>query len=145
MKKALSIILAVLMLASVFTVCAAAAYEPIVDVTAYEIYFYSPEKKTMLHYGVYPKGTDLALIGAAQEPDSYEGEDNLVYYFVGWEDEETGKVRSSDQLPKATKNTTYIAVYEPREENGQTLLNFFESIFERINRIFEYFWTIFFS
>lgn len=149
MKKLISVLLAALMIFSVFSFSASADFELPPD--AYTITFaladnngdpIQPYLRTVVMY----EGVELAPAAKLCEPDSYVGADGLTYYFVGWKDIDTGVVRTSDYLPKISRDATYTAVFEPEPDDGggQTLLQFFRSIFERLNIIFEYFWSIFF-
>ena len=61
------------------------------------------------------------------------------------EDEATGETYPGNAaLPPVSGDATYVAVYSEEDlSDRMTFWNFIESIFERINLIFEYFATVF--
>lgn len=150
MKKIISIVLAAIMLISTFAVFASADVEPFPN--TYTINFalsdsYDGKGEIISSTKVIATaGTPLDKIAKVNEYDSFV-EDNVKYYFAGWYDPDTGLVRTSERLPKVNQDKTYVAVFEAdtEVENGLTLMQFIASIFARLNDIFEYFYTIFFT
>jgi hypothetical protein len=137
MKKTLALILAMLVAFSMFSV-AAFAEDDLVTVTFVD-YDGSLIKTSDVKVGE-------ALTPYVPENPVREDTDTTKYTFRGWKSDIEGDdiVYNSSALNPADVDVTYTAVYlEEEVVKGQTLLQFFASIFERINLIFEYFATIF--
>lgn len=137
MKKTLALILAMLVAFSMFSV-AAVATDNLVSVQ-----FVDYDGKEIQSSSV-----TIGESISAYAPDDpvRENTDKAEYTFAGWKSNnpEDTKVYSKYQLPAATENVIYTATYsEEKVTAGQNLLQFFRSIFERINLIFQYFATIF--
>ena len=137
MKKTLALILAMLVAFSMFSV-AAVATDNLVSVQ-----FVDYDGKEIQSSSV-----TIGESISAYAPDDpvRENTDKAEYTFAGWKSNnpEDTKVYSKYQLPAATENVIYTATYsEEKVTSGQNLLQFFRSIFERINLIFQYFATIF--
>lgn len=137
MKKTLALILAMLVAFSMFSVAAFAA-DDLVTVT-----FVDHEGKVIETHKV---KAGEALTAYVPENPVRENTDTTKYTFRGWQikgsDDET--IYRSNTLNPADEDITYKAVYlEEKVATGQNLLQFFRSIFERINLIFQYFATIF--
>ena len=137
MKKTLALILAMLVAFSMFSV-AAFAEEDLVTVT-----FVDYDGKVIDSCEV---KVGEALTPYVPENPVREDTDTTKYTFIGWKSDIEGDdtVYNSSALNPADVDVTYTAVYlEEEVVKGQTLLQFFASIFERINLIFQYFATIF--
>ena len=66
------------------------------------------------------------------------------YTFTGWTSNVDGKPYYAGTIPAAAANVQYTATYmEEDYSERQSFWQFVESIFERINLLFEYFATIF--
>lgn len=141
MKKALSIVLSLLVIFSVFSCVAFAASDATVTVQ-----FVSDGKvlKTdSLHAGD-------AIIAPANP--SKAATETTEYTFVGWTEDENGEGKVyqasnlglvSDDLADGTVITYYAKFAEGEVVVRQTFWNFIESLFERINLLFEYFAAVF--
>ena len=93
-----------------------------------------------------PEITDMPLFTApvAGLLTPPENTDTAKYTFRYWKSSIDGEEYLSNTLNPADVDVTYTAVYlEEKVATGQNLLQFFRSIFERINLIFQYFATIF--
>ena len=135
MKKTLALILAMLVAFSMFSV-AAFAEDDLVTVT-----FVDHEGKVIETHKV---KAGEALTPYVPENPVRENTDTTKYTFRGWKSSIDGEEYLSNTLNPADVDVTYTAVYlEEKVEKGQNLLQFFRSIFERINLIFQYFATIF--
>lgn len=137
MKKTLALILAMLVAFSMFSV-AAVATDNLVSVQ-----FVDYDGKEIRSASV-TIGDSISAYAPADPVR--ENTDKAEYTFAGWKSNnpEDTKVYSKYQLPAATENVIYTATYsEEKVTAGQNLLQFFRSIFERINLIFQYFATIF--
>ena len=137
MKKTLALILAMLVAFSMFSV-AAVATDNLVSVQ-----FVDYDGKEIQSSSV---TIGDSISACAPDNPVRENTDKAEYTFAGWKSNnpEDTKVYSKYQLPAATENVVYTATYsEEKVTSGQNLLQFFRSIFERINLIFQYFATIF--
>lgn len=134
MKKTLALILAMLVALSMFSVAAFAADDVTITFVDYD--------GEVLYTKTVPVGSDVAVY--APENPVRENTEKAKYTFTGWTAEGSEEVYSAAQLPAATENATYFATYAEEEiKEGQSLLKFIATIFERINLIFEYFAKIF--
>lgn len=137
MKKTLALILAMLVAFSMFSV-AAVATDNLVSVQ-----FVDYDGKEIRSASV-TIGDSISAYAPADPVR--ENTDKAEYTFAGWKSNnpEDTKVYSKYQLPAATEDVVFTATYsEEKVTAGQNLLQFFRSIFERINLIFQYFATIF--
>ena len=137
MKKTLALILAMLVAFSMFPV-AAVATDNLVSVQ-----FVDYDGKEIQSSSV---TIGDSISACAPDNPVRENTDKAKYTFAGWKsnNSEDTKVYSKYQLPAATEDVVYTATYsEEKVTAGQNLLQFFRSIFERINLIFQYFATIF--
>ena len=137
MKKTLALILAMLVAFSMFSV-AAVATDNLVSVQ-----FVDYDGKEIQSSSV---TIGDSISACAPDNPVRENTDKAEYTFAGWKSNnpEDTKVYSKYQLPAATEDVVYTATYsEEKVTSGQNLLQFFRSIFERINLIFQYFATIF--
>ena len=133
MKKTLALILAMLVALSMFSVAAFAADDTVT------ITFVNGDETTVVEV---PVGADMETYAPANPVK--ENTEKAKYTFTGWTAEGSEEVYSAAQLPAATENATYVAKYAEEEiKEGQSLLKFIATIFERINLIFEYFAKIF--
>lgn len=138
MKKTLALILAVLVAFSMFSVATFAA-DGLVKVT-----FYADDGTTEIEsFEVMPGEVFTSRIPAAPT-NPVKPEENYEYTFKGWKSSEDGKLYSKGNMNPASANVTYTAEFSAKEvKKTQSLFKFFESIFERINLIFQYFAEIF--
>lgn len=141
MKKTLALILAVLVAFSMFAFATCAADGDLVNV------------KFMNDGAVYhevdlPSGTALTPFVPAdptKAPDLDEdGKVVTEYIFKGWAISEDSEPYFKNTIPAPTEDAVYYAIYSSKEiKESQTFWEFIESIFARINIIFEYFARIF--
>ncbi len=146
MKKALAVLLSVLVLFSMLGVASFAADEPDTsDLVAVEYYDDNGNLIKKLHVA---PGTIIEDYVPANpvKPDT----DTERYVFKGWRCELDGKLYYENTVqqvfPSCEPGSTVVFRAEFSTENleeRQTLWNFIESIFERINLIFAYFAKIF--
>lgn len=137
MKKTLALILAMLVAFSMFSVAAVAADNRV------SVQFVDYDGKEIQSSSV---TIGDSISACAPDNPVRENTDKAEYTFAGWKSNnpEDTKVYSKYQLPAATEDVVYTATYsEEKVTAGQNLLQFFRSIFERINLIFQYFATIF--
>lgn len=142
MKKALSLLLAVLMIFTVSSATLASA----ADVT---IIFYDHNNALIEKIEV-EKGT--AIVPPAY-PDRaavvHEDGSKTEYTFAGWAkydgtNIDTSKYYYSQDLKVAEESAQYIAVYSEKTTDApMTFWNLIEMIFSKFNAIFEYFYIIF--
>ncbi len=138
MKKALSVVLSVLVIFSMLGVMAFAADEPPITVK-----FVDYDGSIIKEIKVTP-GTILTPY-VPEAPERADTEDT-DYSFIGWKAED-GKTYHASTFPtptlaegETTKEIIYTADYSEKDTTGyQSFFKFLESIFERINLIFEYF------
>lgn len=141
MKKALSVILSMLVIFSMVGVMAFAADEALVNVV------FLDDNGETIHNVQLAEGTNISSY--APENPSKPDTDTTEFIFKGWdyvESETDGdRLYYKNGLPTATGETmTFKAVYSENDISGyQSFWNLIESIFERINRLFEYFAEIF--
>lgn len=148
MKKALSVLLAVLMMFSLCSVAFAkdsedsASKQQVVltflnhDLTTYETKVaYANEKFT---------GPAVSPTRANETIDGKE----YSFKFRGWAEYNNGevgeKIYNTQTFDYVSADTTYIAVYAKEEvEEIMTFWNLIQMIFSKFNMIFEYFFEIF--
>ena len=136
MKKTLALILAVLVAFSMLTVATFAADGDLVSIN-----FVDDDGKEIASYQVAIGENVVPYVPANPEKESTE---TTKYTFAGWVSSFDGETYFANTIPNAAFDVTYKAEYSEKDISGnQTLLQFFRSIFERINLIFEYFATIF--
>ncbi len=139
MKKTLSVILSLLVVFSMCSVMAFAA-DDLVTVT-----FMNGDQVVKTVEAV--PGTMLTPYAPVNP--TKDATDTTEYTFKGWTTDETATENSviytKDQLPDVgDADVVYYAAYAEKEiVVVQTFWNFIESIFERINLIFEYFASVF--
>ncbi|MBR6568039.1 MAG: hypothetical protein IKK60_05245 [Clostridia bacterium] len=143
MKKALALILSMLVIFSMFGMVAAAEGEEteLVSVTFMvdgEVYYYieclpGANIVERLQQG------DNKL----ETPEKDLG-DGYVYTFKHWENAANGDIRFTGNIPPVNEDTVYNAVFNVEEKvDTQSFWAFVTTIFERINMIFEYFAKVF--
>lgn len=144
MKKTLALALALLMAFSMFGVMAFAANEAdppitvkfVVDGETYKTIKVNSGENLAPYLDTYPSKQDT---------------DTTEYTFAGWKAEGDENLYFNTTLPvpelgegEITKEIVYTAVFSEKDISGrQSFLNFIESLFARINLLFEYFATIF--
>lgn len=142
MKKTLSVVLALLVALSMFSVMAFAADEAPITV------IFKVDGVAVQTVSV---ASGTILTPYVPEDPSRVDTDEYRYTFKGWKAEGDDTLYYKNTLPVpalAEGETSKIIVYEAQfsqeDISGrQSLWNLIESIFERINLIFEYFATIF--
>lgn len=141
MKKTLALILAVLVAFSMFAFATSAA--DLVNVKFMndgEIYYQVDVPKGQ---SVTPFAPENPTKGSLVDENG-----NVVteYIFKGWakNEDENETFYQKNTLPNAAEDVIYYAVYSEKViEENQTFWSFIQSIFARINLIFEYFSRIF--
>ena len=144
MKKALSVLLSMLMIFSMVGVIAFAEGE---DTKVHYVFKVDGQEFNKFELTPDDKTTIAELIDTPSKAET----ETTRYLFKGWvlEGDETETIWHSGTIPapKAEdvgKTFTYIAVFSETDlTERQTFWNLIESIFERINRLFEYFAEIF--
>lgn len=141
MKKALSVLLSMLMIFSMVGVMAFAEGEE----TETVLVEFINEGQVIASIEAVP-GTILNKY--APEYPTKEDTETTRFTFKGWECSEDGKLYyANSTLPvpaEGQTKITFTAVYSEEDlSDRMTFWNFIESIFERINLIFEYFATVF--
>ena len=141
MKKTLALVLAVLVAFSMFTFATAAADQAKVTFM---------NDGAVYHVVEVPEGDSLTPYVPANPTKAPELNENgkvvTEYIFKGWAaiEGEENDLYQKNTIPAAVDGTIYYAVYSSKEVNeSQTFWEFIESIFARINLIFEYFARIF--
>lgn len=143
MKKALSLVLALLMTFSMFGVMAFAAED---DTAPIHIIFVV-DGNTVKEISV-QDGTILTPYAPENpmKPDT----DTTRYIFKGWQTAGDDELYYQSTFPVATldgaetREIVYTAVFAEQDISGrQSFWNFIESLFERLNLLFEYFATVF--
>ena len=140
MKKTLALILAVLVAFSMFSVAVFAADESTETPDTLTITFKSDDGEILETIEVRYNDIFTDFVPAdPQKPST----DKYEYTFKHWLGDD-GKTYVRGSMNRAVKDATYTAVFAENEiKERQSLLKFFESIFERINMIFRYFAEIF--
>lgn len=146
MKKALALILSLLVAFSMFSVAVAAVEEETKTVTV-----------TFVNGGV-TEGTLVLAAGTAIYAEDVPGVETEYYTeevvngekkeykhtFKGWKSSVNGNLYFPGAMPNPTSDVTYTAEYSVEDySERQSFWNFIESLFERLNILFEYFATIF--
>lgn len=157
MKKTLAIVLSLLVAFSMLTVMASAT-DGLVKV---DFTYVTEKEATVVKTVEVAPGTSLASADFIPDiptqfmrvvTDENGEEKEYKYTFKGWrlaEDEDAVNVYYNSSLPTATEadlanGICFVAVYSIEDySERQSFWNFIESLFERINILFEYFATIF--
>lgn len=144
MKKALALILSLLVAFSMFTVATFAEGEATpAEEELVNIVFKDSDGKVIKTINVAP-GTKMTPYVPAN-PEKADTE-TTRYTFAGWKssvdtDEEP---YAKNTVPDARVDVVYTATYTEKDiSQNQTFWNFIESIFARINLLFQYFAEIF--
>ena len=141
MKKALSVVLAILVAFSMFAVVAAAETEADLS-QAVKVTFVISEDP-LVEEVVYLKAGEIITEYTPENPTKADT-DTTRYTFKGWQSSEDGQLYYKSTIPNPTADVTYTAVFSEEDiSSRQSFWNLVESIFERINMIFEYFAIIF--
>ncbi len=152
MKKALAVLLSVLVAFSMFTVMTFAAGST-ADPTPITVKFVVDDGVVR---EIAVKNGEILTPYAPENP-AKDSTDTTKYTFQGWQaQDENGNVLDETLYQKSTlpapylaegeteKTIVYKAVFtEKNIEGNQTLLSFFASIFERFNMLFRYFAEVF--
>ena len=144
MKKALSIVLAMLMIFSTVGVMAFAEDEAATDTTKIT-YIFKVDDKVVQEFSVDP--TEETSLKNHLEVPTKESTETTEYIFKGWLGED-GVTYYPDAVPvrveDAGKTLTFVAQFSEKDITAtQSFWKLVESIFARINLIFEYFAKIF--
>lgn len=139
MKKIIAVLLSVLMLFSAVSVVCFAEGETEEPMTYYTITFVDYDGKVLGTRKIVENG----IIDAPENPVR-ENTKEVEYTFKGWSSDGGVTTYAPKTLPLATGDITYTAIYaEEKIEDTFTFWNLVQSIFARINMIFEYFFNIF--
>ena len=153
MKKALSVILSVLMIFSVFGMFAAAegdlvTIKFVVETDGDDIVIRELQAAPGVNFvDRIVDGGDIA-IGIPVK----ESTETTKYTFQHWVNTTTGEITHTGNVPavsqkeydEGVREIVYLAVFAEEEiKENQTFWAFIQSIFERINKIFEYFERVF--
>ena len=146
MKKALSLILAILVAFSMFAVVAAAEGETGDDLSnTVKVTFVISEDPYVAEVVYLARGEMLTQY--TPENPVKQDTDTTRYTFKGWKSSADEKIYYKSTIPTPDADTyqiTYTAVFAEEDISGrQSFWNLIESIFERINKIFAYFAIIF--
>lgn len=144
MKKALSLLLSVLMIFSCMTVAVFAEDTP-AQPTYYTIRFvdwdWDGSDTTVIQSTPVAAGE---VVTAPANPTRTSDDKNVEYVFKGWSADGGNTIYHAGTIPLATEDVTYTAIYaESKKSDNLTFWQLVRSIFERINKIFEYFAEIF--
>ena len=154
MKKTLAVVLSLLVAFSMFAVSVSAEGETTESTTASVTvkFVYATATEAEVEFAktvVVGTEIDAEIIPAIEKTFKAEKEDGKTYEytFKGWLSVD-GKLYYDGDMPDAAGNDGDVIVYtaqfsEKEYEEPQSFWNLVESIFERINRIFEYFAAIF--
>ncbi len=146
MKKALSLVLALLVAFSMFAVVVAAEGEAADDLSnTVKVTFVISEDPRVEEVVYVKRGEPLTQY--TPENPVKQDTDTTRYTFKGWMSEADGQIYYKSTIPTPDEDTyqiTYVAVFSEEDiSTRQSFWNLVESIFERINMIFEYFAIIF--
>ena len=138
MKKTLALLLAVLVALSMFSVATFAA-DDLVKVT-----FIADDGTTVIKV-IEVKADAIFTPEVPANPENpVNPEEGYKYTFKGWESSLDGELYTKGTMNPASEDITYTAVFTAEKVKAtQSFFNFLESIFERINLIFQYFAEIF--
>ncbi|MGN1444065.1 MAG: InlB B-repeat-containing protein [Acutalibacteraceae bacterium] len=140
MKKALSLLLSVLMIFSCMTVAVFAENETPDPAVYYTIKFVDWDG-TVLQSEPVAAGE---VVAAPANPTRASEDKNVEYVFKGWSADGGNTIYHAGTIPIATGDATYTAIYaENKKSDNLTFWQLVQSIFARINKIFEYFYEIF--
>ena len=138
MKKTLALLLAVLVALSMFSVATFAA-DDLVKIT-----FLADDGTTVKKVLEVPAGAIFTPDVPETPIAPVNPEEGYEYTFKGWRSSLDGELYYSNTFNPASEDVTYTAVFTSEKvKETQSLFKFFETIFERINLIFQYFAEIF--
>lgn len=143
MKKALALILSMLVIFSMFGMVAAAEDEQtgLVSVT------FMVDGEEYYYIECLPGANIVDRLQNGEnklETPVKDLNDGKVYTFKHWENAANGDIRFTGNIPPVTENTVYNAVFNVEEKvENQSFWAFVTTIFERINMIFEYIAKVF--
>ncbi len=145
MKKALSLLLSVLMIFSCMTVAVfaedAAPDAPVYYTIRFVDWDWDGSDETVLSSAPYSPGE---VVTAPANPTRKSDDKKIEYIFKGWSADGGKTIYHAGTIPIATEDVTYMAVYaENKKSDTLTFWQLVQSIFARINKIFEYFNEIF--
>lgn len=144
MKKTLALVLTLLIAFSMFSVAASAASVEVVFVNGGEVIkVVTVDSENSFDASLFPTVTEQYETDEKQEDGSTK---TYRYTFKGWKDAKTGAIYypGTFDVDGSVANVTLEAQYVKEDISGrQSFWNLIESIFARINLIFEYFATIF--
>ena len=155
MKKALSVILSVLVIFSMFGVAAAAADDDGLVTVKFVIREEGKEDVVLRQLQVAPglNFVDRIVAGGDAEVGvpTKESTDTTEYIFKGWLDKNNERVFTANipavsqaDYDKGVREVVYVADFAEQDiKENQSFWAFVQSIFERINMIFEYFAKVF--
>lgn len=141
MKKIIAVLLSVLMLFSTVSAVCFAADETEEPMTYYTITFVDHDGTVLGTRKIVEGG----IIDAPENPVRANTKE-VEYTFKGWSADGGKNTYAPKTLPRATGDITYTAIYAEERldaDNGLTFWKLIQSIFARINMIFEYFFNIF--
>ena len=138
MKKTLALILTVLVTFSMFTF---ATFAEDAEAKSTVTVTFVNNDATYAVVDVIP-GTPMTAHVPA-DPTKAAG-DGVEYIFKGWSTEGSDEIYYRNTIPAPSADITYVAVYSEKEVGEtQSFWNFIQSIFARINLLFQYFAEIF--
>ena len=144
MKKTLALILAVLVAFSMFTV---ATFAEDAEAKSTVTVTFVNNDATYAVVDIIP-GTPITAYTPADptRASDVDAEGNVTkeYIFKGWSTAGSDELYYRNTIPAPTADITYVAVYSEKEVGEtQTFWSFIQSIFARINLLFQYFAEIF--
>lgn len=144
MKKTLALVLTLLVAFSMFSVAASAVNVEVVFVNGGEIIKkVTVDSDNSFDAALFPEIAEKYETDEKQEDGTTK---TYRYTFKGWKDAKTGEIfyPGTFDVDGSVTNVTLEAQYVKEDISGrQSFWNLIESIFARINLIFEYFATIF--
>ena len=147
MKKALALVLSVLVVISMFSMAASAATVDINEANVIVNFVVSDVTVKTVGYSSIKNAEAMDFPDENQAPKQYESPNgDKKYTFVGWKSNIDGEIYYAGTLRDHPEAAEIILVAEYSEEDmslRQSFWELVESIFARINLIFEYFATIF--
>lgn len=140
MKKTLALILAVLVAFSMFTVATFATEGTESEKTTFTVTFINNGAE----YAKVEVAPGVHMTSYVPADPTRAAEDGKEYIFKGWSVPGSDELYYRNTIPTPTADITYVAVYSEKDTTeNQTFWEFIESIFARINLLFQYFAAIF--